>query len=139
MKPWESFPRIIPLTFAFLCPAYHGSDFPVNWLLPPLADARLFHEDSVHYALDTPTGKAAWKATLPRGGAVVHLGPDARPFTVSMFHQLHCLDKCMPPVAIPEPMTARLLERSVVCAALCAHSASADTTPSAPPSPRCRA
>ena len=64
----------------------------MNWPLPPLADARLFHEDSVHYALDTPTGKAAWKATLPRGGAVVHLGPDARPFTVSMFHQLRCLD-----------------------------------------------
>ncbi|KAL1695977.1 hypothetical protein GGG16DRAFT_108651 [Schizophyllum commune] len=27
--------------------------------------------------------------------------------------QLHCPDKCMPPVAIPEPMTARLLQRSV--------------------------
>lgn len=29
---------------------------------------------------------------LPRGGAVLHLGPDLRPFTLSMFHQLRCLD-----------------------------------------------
>ncbi|KAI5890297.1 uncharacterized protein SCHCODRAFT_02690269 [Schizophyllum commune H4-8] len=32
---------------------------------------------------------------------------------MAVLWQLHCPDKCMPPVAIPEPMAARLIQRSV--------------------------
>ncbi|KAI0719394.1 hypothetical protein C8T65DRAFT_54244 [Cerioporus squamosus] len=71
---------------------YRGRDYPRAWLLPPLAPVHLSHEDSVHYSLETDLGVAEWNATLPSGGAVIHLGPDGRPFTVSMFHQLRCLD-----------------------------------------------
>ncbi|KAI0833599.1 hypothetical protein BC628DRAFT_1307901, partial [Trametes gibbosa] len=49
-------------------------------------------EDSFHYALDTDIGIAEWNATLPPGGAVLYLGPDRRPFTLSLFHQLRCLN-----------------------------------------------
>lgn len=60
--------------------------------MPPLRTALLSHEDSFHYALDTELGIAAWNATLPRGGAVLRLGPGHRSFTLSMFHQLRCLN-----------------------------------------------
>lgn len=48
-------------------------------------------ENTAHYAFDTPEGRAEWDTTLPSGGAVIHLGPRQRPFTVGMFHQLRCL------------------------------------------------
>lgn len=54
--------------------------------------AHLSHEDSFHYTLDTELGIAEWNATLPPGGAVLHLGRDRRPFTLSLFHQLRCLN-----------------------------------------------
>ncbi|OJT06640.1 hypothetical protein TRAPUB_2498 [Trametes pubescens] len=72
--------------------SYRGDDYPRTWPLPPLRTARLSHEDSFHYALDTELGIAEWNATLPSGGAVLRLGPDRRPFTLSMFHQLRCLN-----------------------------------------------
>ena len=50
------------------------------------------YENTIHYAPNTSLGEIEWNYTLPRGGAVVHLGPDCRPFTVSMFHQLRCLN-----------------------------------------------
>lgn len=71
---------------------YRGDDYPRTWPLPPLRTAHLSHEDSLHYALDTELGIAEWNATLPKGGAVLRLGPDHRPFTLSMFHQLRCLN-----------------------------------------------
>ncbi|RPD60185.1 hypothetical protein L226DRAFT_523183 [Lentinus tigrinus ALCF2SS1-7] len=71
---------------------YRGRDYPRAWPLPPLDPVHLSHEDSVHYSLETDIGVAEWNATLPSGGTVIHLGPDGRPFTVSMFHQLRCLD-----------------------------------------------
>lgn len=48
-------------------------------------------ESSVHYAFDTPQGQTEWNTTLPSGGAVIHLGPMRRPFTVGMFHEIRCL------------------------------------------------
>ncbi|KAI0815993.1 hypothetical protein BC628DRAFT_31511 [Trametes gibbosa] len=71
---------------------YYGDDYPFAWPLPPLQTAHLAHEDSFHYDLDTDLGIAEWNATLPRGGAVLHLGPKRSPFTLSLFHQLRCLN-----------------------------------------------
>ncbi|KZV85749.1 hypothetical protein EXIGLDRAFT_681570 [Exidia glandulosa HHB12029] len=49
-------------------------------------------EDTVHYAHDTALGLIEWNSTLPLGGGMLHLGPHQRLFSVSMFHQLRCLD-----------------------------------------------
>ena len=49
-------------------------------------------ENTVHYAFDTPQGRAEWSnATLPSGGALVYLGPSYRPFTLGVFHNIRCL------------------------------------------------
>ncbi|KAI0318246.1 hypothetical protein OF83DRAFT_1171268 [Amylostereum chailletii] len=71
--------------------SYTGKDYPQAWQLD-LDTVHMSLEDSVHYSIDTPAGDAEWAALLPTGGAVIHLGPDQRPFTVSMFHELRCLD-----------------------------------------------
>lgn len=49
-------------------------------------------ENSVHYAIDTPLGIAEWNSTLPSSGGMLYLGDDLHPFSISMFHQLRCLD-----------------------------------------------
>ncbi|KAL7279768.1 hypothetical protein ACG7TL_006175 [Trametes sanguinea] len=71
---------------------YIGQDYPLSWELPPLGRVHLSQENTIQYALDTDLGVAEWHATLPSGGAILHLGPHFRPFTLSMFHQLRCLD-----------------------------------------------
>jgi hypothetical protein len=49
-------------------------------------------EDTVHYALDTPLGRAEWRARLPAGDGLLRLGPSGRVFTLGLFHELRCLD-----------------------------------------------
>ncbi|KAI0331101.1 hypothetical protein GY45DRAFT_1322804 [Cubamyces sp. BRFM 1775] len=71
---------------------YEGEDFPRTWPLPPLDRVYMSHEDTVHYAIDTPLGAAEWNCTLPNGRAVVYLGESAKPFTVAMFHEIRCLN-----------------------------------------------
>lgn len=48
-------------------------------------------EESIHYQLDTHEADFEWRALVPANGTI-HLGPERRPFTISMFHQLRCLD-----------------------------------------------
>jgi len=50
---------------------------------------RTFVENSVHYQLDGDDEE--WKALYPNGG-IVYVGENKKPFTISMFHQLRCLD-----------------------------------------------
>jgi hypothetical protein len=51
-------------------------------------------ETSVHYAHDTPLGILEWNATLPPTGGTIYLGEPGhrRPFTISLFHEIRCLD-----------------------------------------------
>ncbi|TBU39970.1 hypothetical protein BD309DRAFT_900784 [Dichomitus squalens] len=69
------------------------SDFP-PYLIPLSKhpwDSALVVEDTVHYE---PNVSAEWASIFPAGtGGFVRLGPNSRLFGVSMFHQLHCLDK----------------------------------------------
>jgi hypothetical protein len=71
---------------------YQEFDFPPSII--PLSEhpynARLTVEDSVYYE---PNATAEWHTLFPSGGGFVRLGPEYRLFGVSMFHQLHCLDK----------------------------------------------
>ncbi len=73
--------------------AFLEADYPPS--LVPLSkhprDAALVIEDTVHYH---PNASAEWHSLFPAGtGGFVKLGPQNRLFGVSMFHQLHCLDK----------------------------------------------
>ncbi|KAI0701952.1 hypothetical protein BC835DRAFT_1321895 [Cytidiella melzeri] len=50
-------------------------------------------EDSRHYALASPDADAEWESVYPGGGlGFVRLGPNKRFFSLSMYHQMHCLD-----------------------------------------------
>jgi Mycotoxin biosynthesis protein UstYa len=48
-------------------------------------------EETVHYGIDTPEGMEDWATTQVDGGGFMTVGPPRRGFSVSMFHQLHCL------------------------------------------------
>ncbi|KAL1737092.1 hypothetical protein EV714DRAFT_265904 [Schizophyllum commune] len=71
---------------------FRGWDYPETWDIGPLEDVHMPYENTVHYALDTPAGIEQWKTMLPPGGGMLYLGPDKRPFSISVFHQLRCLD-----------------------------------------------
>ncbi|OJT11911.1 hypothetical protein TRAPUB_11557 [Trametes pubescens] len=51
-------------------------------------DVLLEHDSWTRYHLDAAQ---QWAPLFPEGG-VVHLGPEKTPYTVSMMHQLRCLD-----------------------------------------------
>lgn len=64
-------------------------------------DSLLIVEDTVHYQANA---SAEWASLFPAGsGGFVRLGPQNRLFGVSMFHQLHCLDKMRRAVIEPPP------------------------------------
>ncbi|KIJ44342.1 hypothetical protein M422DRAFT_168394 [Sphaerobolus stellatus SS14] len=71
---------------------YLGGDYPNVWPLPPLEMVHMTFENTVHYAFDSELGDAEWNATLPLGGTTLYLGPSSRPFTLSLFHQLRCIN-----------------------------------------------
>jgi len=58
-------------------------------------------EDSEHYSIRAPEGsapddvaeiEAEWASLFPSGNGFIHVGPHGREFTISMFHQLHCIN-----------------------------------------------
>ncbi|CCM06541.1 uncharacterized protein FIBRA_08815 [Fibroporia radiculosa] len=71
---------------------YYGTDYPQTWPLPPLESVHMTLENTVHCTEDSPIRSAEWNRTLPRGGGMLHLGDDMRTFSISMFHQLRCLN-----------------------------------------------
>ncbi|KAJ7781728.1 hypothetical protein DFH07DRAFT_900915 [Mycena maculata] len=81
---------------------YLEFDFPPS--LIPLSqhpyNAELVIEDSVYYA---PNETDEWHSQFPSGGGFVRLGPNYRLFGVSMFHQLHCLDKMRTAITMEPP------------------------------------
>jgi len=71
---------------------YIGDDFPQAWDIGALDNVYLTLENTIHYALDTPLGAAEWNTTLPSGGHLLHFTGSDEPFSISMFHQLRCLN-----------------------------------------------
>lgn len=50
-------------------------------------------EDSRHYSLNSSNADAEWQSIYPGGQlGFVHLGPQKRFFSLSLYHQIHCLD-----------------------------------------------
>ncbi|KAF8971920.1 hypothetical protein BDZ97DRAFT_1650644 [Flammula alnicola] len=70
--------------------SYVGDDYPEIWPIERKTILMTF-DNPKHFRLDTEDGAAEWAAIAPRNG-VVHLGPHRQPYTVSMMHQLKCLD-----------------------------------------------
>ncbi|KAG2124199.1 hypothetical protein DEU56DRAFT_39827 [Suillus clintonianus] len=71
--------------------SFDGDDFPQLLPLPQTDPVLMAFEDSVHYQMNTEDGRAEW-ASLTPGSGLVYLGEQHHPFSISMFHQLRCLD-----------------------------------------------
>ncbi|KAK7006724.1 hypothetical protein R3P38DRAFT_3601439 [Favolaschia claudopus] len=69
---------------------YPGSS-PV-WDLGHLGVVKMAIEDTVNYPLNGTDADSRWSSMLPKGGGIVHVGPDKKPYMLSIFHQLKCLD-----------------------------------------------
>lgn len=49
-------------------------------------------EDTLHYQLDTEEGIEQWAQLVPSDGGQIFIASEDAPQTLSMFHQLRCLD-----------------------------------------------
>ena len=77
------------------CKAYVGSNHPRTWDIGILPPVRMNIEPTKHYQLSGPTADAEWAALAPNNGIFrLGLGPErlGQPYSVSLFHQLRCLD-----------------------------------------------
>lgn len=89
-------------------------------------------DDSVHYTIHAPDGgtsddianvEAEWSSLFPSGHGFIRLGPLGREFTVSMFHQLHCINNIRLALALqPVPLyhvqhCMNYLRQMILCAA----------------------
>ena len=96
---YDTLPHLIPKNYFWFTQrcsfriAYVGSDRPRTWdivgVLPPI---RMNIEPTTHYQLSGgPSADAEWAALAPNDG-ILHLGPHRLPYSISLFHQLRCLD-----------------------------------------------
>jgi len=69
---------------------YLGDDYPERWPID-IPDTLMASDNSMRFQLDTPDGIAEWSSIVP-GSGLVYLGPHWQPYTISLFHQLRCLD-----------------------------------------------
>ncbi|KAH9979597.1 hypothetical protein BGW80DRAFT_1157917, partial [Lactifluus volemus] len=71
--------------------AYVGADHPRTWDIGLLRPIRMYIEPTKHYQLSGHDADAEWAALAPNDG-IIHLGPHRQPYSISLFHQLRCLD-----------------------------------------------
>ncbi|KIP03285.1 hypothetical protein PHLGIDRAFT_246034 [Phlebiopsis gigantea 11061_1 CR5-6] len=70
-----------------------GDDYPAYLPLDLGGPIALVLEDSRHYPLNSSDADAEWESVYPGGGlGFVRLGPRKRFFSLSLYHQVHCLD-----------------------------------------------
>ncbi|KAJ7259364.1 hypothetical protein C8J57DRAFT_1185195 [Mycena rebaudengoi] len=67
--------------------SYVGEDFPRQLPLSVGHAAMWFNQTNRYYLNST----SDWKSVLPPGNGWVKLGPENRPFSISMYHQMHCM------------------------------------------------
>ncbi|TFK53106.1 hypothetical protein OE88DRAFT_1627143 [Heliocybe sulcata] len=72
--------------------AYLAHDYPESLPMDELEDVFLSVEDTVHYQITSSDSPTEWGSLFPPGEGFVHMGAQDRPFCISMFHQLHCLN-----------------------------------------------
>ena len=71
--------------------AYVGSDHPRTLDIGYLPPIRMNIEPTKHYQLSGYNADSEWAALAPHNG-ILHLGPYRQPYSISLFHQLRCLD-----------------------------------------------
>ncbi|KZV92730.1 hypothetical protein EXIGLDRAFT_646952 [Exidia glandulosa HHB12029] len=72
---------------------FEGKDHPERWDIPELPLVRMQLEETTHYETDGDMAKQEWDSIFPQhNSGFVFLGPNKRPFGLSMFHQMHCLN-----------------------------------------------
>ncbi|KAF8520738.1 hypothetical protein BU17DRAFT_75563 [Hysterangium stoloniferum] len=68
-----------------------GTRVPQTFSVPQLRPVRTFIENTAHYQISGDD--AEWAALIPGDGVVyIGEGKDAQPYTISIYHQLRCLD-----------------------------------------------
>jgi len=72
---------------------YLGDDYPRKWMphVGPPVSAFITPSDVRHYGVAEPEADDEWNALTPNNG-IIYLGAEKRPFSLSMFHQIRCLD-----------------------------------------------
>lgn len=100
---------------------------PLHLDIPTMGARTLFAEETVHYPINGTLAELEWASLVPEGNhGLVIMGPDARPYAVTMFHTLHCLDRIRKAiVGSPETTSARYhvqhcfnyIRQMVLCAA----------------------
>ncbi|THH08335.1 hypothetical protein EW146_g9028 [Bondarzewia mesenterica] len=65
---------------------------PGRWDVGELKPVRVLVEDTRQYQLDTTAGIAQWEHLVPPDGGIIHHSHKGPQYTISMFHQLRCLD-----------------------------------------------
>lgn len=133
--PTEKHPRLYSKLFsitaqrnnAYLRTGYRNDDFPSTLDVPGLENkVLLVPERTTHYQLNGTDADEEWEQLLPASARLARLGPNYRPFAVSMLHSLHCLDRLRQ--SIPnKPITpigrlhvehcANYIRESILCAA----------------------
>ncbi|PPQ84851.1 hypothetical protein CVT25_004987 [Psilocybe cyanescens] len=68
---------------------YSGGDYPRLWPIQKRPKVLLFYEPhTLHYGLDD---ELEWGSLSP-GNGTIYLGERNEPYSISMFHQLRCID-----------------------------------------------
>ncbi|KAJ7589606.1 hypothetical protein C8J56DRAFT_784923 [Mycena floridula] len=49
-------------------------------------------EDTIRYPLNSSDADSQWESMIPTNGGIIYIGPDKKPYMLSIFHQLKCLD-----------------------------------------------
>lgn len=129
LTPWHS-PFLLPMLLRI---AYIEDDYPDNLPIPHpgLPYVALRVEDSEHYSIRATEGstpddvallEAEWESLFPSGYGFIHVGPHDREFTISMFHQLHCINNIRlalglkPPPLYHTQHCMNYLRQMVLCA-----------------------
>lgn len=85
----------------------------MQWNIGELGNVKMLVEETSQYALDSEIGTAQWAALVPPDGGVIRIPGIDVPFTISMFHQLRCLDNIRTALVqnqtFPEPVTAHCM------------------------------
>ncbi|KAJ7052543.1 hypothetical protein C8F01DRAFT_1170360 [Mycena amicta] len=71
--------------------SYLADDHPRAWPIPMSGPIHMPLENTVHYAIESSEADEEWRSMIP-GNGIVYLGEHRRPFSISMFHQLRCMD-----------------------------------------------
>jgi len=90
--------------------SYIGVDYPRTWDIGFLPPIRMNIEATKHYQLSGYNADAEWAALSPNNGTL-YLGPQRQPFSISLFHQLRCLDIIRRDIAEALPQEESKLSR----------------------------